>query len=542
MEPYRSLIMDIFQILEKGENSNIEFKSTLSGEHLEKDRRERLVSQMRYRLDAGNGTTYYILGVYDDGTPCSATREELEETLNIIKTTAREADARVTNMETFDRDGTFMRVTIQQEGKDRKKHLIVGTIGHVDHGKSTLLGSLTTGLPDDGKGKTRVFSDFLPHEIERGLSAELSHLIYGFTQEGEPILMKNPLDKKEMAHLIEKCHKFISFVDCPGHAPWLRTAIRGILGQKIDYALLTISAEDGITPITKEHMGIAYGMNYPVIVVITMIDKVSREGVRKTEKELFRLVRSVGHIPYRLEEKSDIDTIAERVVDGLLTPVMGTSAITMEGMNLLNYLLFRLPSTASEEEYRKPFLLFIDKVFSVRGAGTVVTGTVSQGVIKKGQDLLLGPIDANFREVRALSIMQHHYLMNQATVGDLIGISLRGAPRDDIRRGMVVTDDPNPQAIREFEAEIFILNHPTRIREGYEPIIHLNTISESAKFIRIYDKDFLCTGDMGRVRIQFKYHSHFVREGDQFLFRESKSKGLGGITRVLPGVPLPPAY
>jgi elongation factor 1-alpha len=526
--------MDIFQILQNGENSNIEFKSTLSGEHLEKDRHERLVSQMRYRLDAGNGTTYYILGVYDDGTPCSATHGELEETLNIIRNTAQQADALVTNVETFTKNGTFMRVTIQQEGKDRKKHLIVGTIGHVDHGKSTLLGSLTTGIPDDGKGKTRVFSDFLPHEIERGLSAELSHLIYGFNKQGEPLLMKNPLDKKEMAQLIEHCYKFISFVDCPGHAPWLRTAIRGILGQKIDYALLTISAEDGITPITKEHLGIAFGMNYPVIVVITMVDKVSRSEVRRIEKDLFRLVRSVGHIPYQLKEKSDIDTVAERVMDGLLIPVIQTSAVTMKGFDLLHYLFFTLPSTVSEEEYKKPFLLYVDKVFSVRGAGIVVTGTVSQGVIKKGQDLLLGPMDNTYRKVRALSIMQHHYLMNQATVGDLIGISLRGTRRDDICRGMVVTDTPTPQAIREFEAEIFILNHPTRIREGYEPIIHMNTISESAKFVTIYDKEFLCTGDMARVRIQFKYHSHFIREGDQFLFRESKSKGLGGVTRVVP--------
>ena len=526
--------MDIFQILQKGENSNIEFKSTLSGEHLEKDRHERLVSQMRYRLDAGNGITYYILGVYDDGTPCSATRPELEETLTIIRTTAREADARVTNVETFTKNGTFMRVTIQQEGKDRKKHLIVGTIGHVDHGKSTLLGSLTTGIPDDGKGKTRVYSDFLPHEIERGLSAELSHLIYGFTQQGEPLLMKNPLNKKEMAQLIEHCYKFISFVDCPGHAPWLRTAIRGILGQKIDYALLTISAEDGITPITKEHLGIAFGMQYPVIVIITMVDKVSREDLRTLEKELSRVVRGVGHIPYQIKEKSDIDTIANRVADGMLTPVLKTSAVTLKGFDLLNYLLFKLPSTASEEEYKNPFLLYIDKVFSIRGAGIVVTGTVSQGVIKKGQDLLLGPIDNAFRKVRALSIMQHHYLMNQATVGDLVGISLRGIRRDDICRGMVVTDTPTPQAVREFEAEIFILNHPTRIREGYEPIIHMNTISESAKFTTIYDKEFLCTGDMARVRIQFKYHSHFIREGDQFLFRESRSKGLGGVTRIFP--------
>ncbi len=519
-------------MLQDGETSNIEFKSTLNSEHLEKDRKERLVSQMKYRLDSGGGTAYYILGVYDDGTPCGATHQQLQETLTIIKTTAEEADAEVTNVETFSKKGQFMRVTIQQEGKDRKKHLIVGTIGHVDHGKSTLLGSLTTGVPDDGKGKTRVFSDFLPHEIERGLSAELSHLIYGFTKKGEPLLMRNPLDKKEMAHLIDRCYKFISFVDCPGHAPWLRTAIRGILGQKIDYALLTIAAEDGITPITKEHLGIAFGMKYPIIAAITMTDKVPEETVKRVEDELSQLVRAVGHIPYRIKEKADVKTIADKVADGFIVPVVRTSAVTMEGLDLLSDLFFRLPSTATEEEFRKPFLLYIDKVFSVRGAGTVVTGTVNEGVVKKGQDLLLGPVEGKFKKVRALSIMQHHYLMNQASVGDLIGISVRGAKREEIKRGMVVTDSPTVCAAKEFEAEVFILNHPTRIKEGYEPIVHLRTISESAKFVKICDREFLCTGDMARVKIQFKYHSYFIREGDQFLFRESKSKGLGGITKV----------
>lgn len=524
--------MDISQVLQNGETSNIEFKSTLNAEHLEKDRKERLVSQMKFRLDSGKGTCYYILGVYDNGTPCKATQQQLQETLNIIKTAAEEADSRITNIETFNKKGQFMRVTIQKEGKDRKKHLIVGTIGHVDHGKSTLLGSLTTGVPDDGKGKTRVFSDFLPHEIERGLSAELSHLIYGFTEKGESLLMRNPLDKKEMAHLIDKCYKFISFVDCPGHAPWLRTAIRGILGQKVDYALLTIAAEDGITPITKEHLGIAFGMKYPIIVAITMVDKVPEKAVKQVEHELSRLVRAVGHIPYHIREKADIATIADRVVDGFIVPVIRTSAVTLEGFDFLNYLFFKLPSTATEEEFKKPFLLYIDKIFSVRGAGTVVTGTVNEGVVKKGQDLLLGPLEGEFKKVRALSIMQHHYLMNQASVGDLIGISLRGVKREEIRRGMVVTDAPGVTAAKEFEAEVFILNHPTRIKEGYEPIVHLKTMSESAKFIKIYNREFLCTGDMARVRIQFKYNTHFIREGDQFLFRESKSKGLGGITKV----------
>lgn len=524
--------MSISRILKRGENSNIEFKSTLNGEHMEKDRRERLVAQMRYRLDSGDGTAFYIIGVYDDGTPCGATHQQLEETLSILETAAQEADARITKVESFKDKGELMRITIQKEGKDRKKHLIVGTIGHVDHGKSTLLGSLTTGMPDDGKGKTRIFSDFLPHEIERGLSAELSHLIYGFTETGETLLMRNPLDKKEMASLIDQCHKFVSFVDCPGHAPWLRTTIRGILGQKIDYALLTISAEDGITPITKEHLGIAFGMRYPVIVAITMTDKVEEERIRALEQELSRLVRAVGHIPFRIKEKEDIALIADKMNEGVFTPILRTSAVTLEGLDLLSHLLFSLPSTAKEEEYQSPFLLYIDKVFTVKGAGIVVTGTVSEGVVKKGQDLLLGPVEGKFKQVRALSIMQHHYLMNQATVGDLIGISVRGVKLEEIRRGMVVTDAVDPMHAQEFEAEIFILNHPTRIKEGYEPIIHLRTISESARFVKIYDREFLCTGDMARVRIQFKYHSYFIREGDQFLFRESRSKGIGGITKV----------
>jgi elongation factor 1-alpha len=523
--------MDISQVLQNGETTNIEFKSTLNSEHLEKDRKERLISQMKYRLDSGKGKAYYILGVFDDGTPCGATKKELRETLTIIKKTAQDADAQVTHVEPFD-DGQFMRVTIQREGKDRKKHLIVGTIGHVDHGKSTLLGSLTTGTPDDGRGKTRVFSDFLPHEIERGLSAELSHLIYGFTDRGEPLYMRNPLDKKEMAHLIDECHKFISFVDCPGHAPWLRTTIRGVLGQKIDYALLTVASEDGVTPITKEHLGIAFGMKYPVVAAITMVDKVSKERIKAVEKDLSSLIRKVGHIPYSIKDKEDVNIIADKVSDGFIVPIIKTSAVTMEGMDLLSHLLYRLPSTATEEEYTRPFLLYIDKVFSVRGVGTVITGTVSEGVVKKGQDLLLGPVKGEFKGVRALSIMQHHYLMNQATVGDLIGIAIKGVKHDDIKRGMVVTDADTVKAAREFEAEVLILNHPTRIKEGYEPIIHLRTISESAKFIKIYDREFLCTGDMARVRVRFKYKPHFIREGDQFLFRESRSKGLGGITRV----------
>ena len=139
------------------------------------------------------------------------------------------------------------------------EHVLIGTAGHVDHGKSTLVGALVTGTTDDGAGKTRIFLDVLPHEIARGLSADLSYAVYGI-KGGDVIHLKNPLNKKESANVVAEADKIISFVDTVGHEPWLRTTIRGIVGQKLDYGLLVVAADDGVTHITREHLGILLAM------------------------------------------------------------------------------------------------------------------------------------------------------------------------------------------------------------------------------------------------------------------------------------------
>lgn len=526
--------MSIHEILSNGERRNIEFKSSLSEVHLEKDRRERLVSQMRYRLECGGGKAIYVLGVEDDGEVCGYDDRTLERTISVIHTIASEAGAQIVDIKKFKEGGTFAKLKIEKDGKiSIKKHLIIGTIGHVDHGKSSLLGTLVTGIPDDGAGKTRIFSDFLPHEIERGLSAELSHLIFGFTSKGDPILLKNPLNKKEVASIVDKSYKFISFVDCPGHAPWLRTTIRGILGQKIDYALLVVSVDDSVTAITREHLGIVIAMHLPVFIIITKTDLATGERVREVEKDIASLLRRVGKVPYIVNSTEDIETAVERVGDAYLVPIMKTSCITRAGFSLLYDFLFRLPGKESGEDVGKPFLLYIDKVFKVLGAGTVVTGTVKEGIVKKGQELMVGPFPTGkFKTVRAISIMQHNFLQNQASVGDLIGVALKGVKPAEVRRGMVLSDASDLACVKTFEAEVLILNHPTRIKEGYEPIIHLNTIAESAIFRKIHDHEFLSTGDVARITFEFKYNPHCVRVGDRFLFRESRSKGIGWVLKV----------
>ncbi|KYC49691.1 MAG: Elongation factor 1-alpha [Candidatus Methanofastidiosum methylothiophilum] len=525
----------IHYVLEKGERRNIEFKSALGDEHLLKDRRERLSAQMKYRLKTGGGKAYYILGVSDDGKVVCQSEEEFEKTLEVIKKLAESIGAKIVEVERYHENGIFGRVTIEESRSDRgmKEHITIGTIGHVDHGKSTLIGTLLTGMEDDGVGKTRIFLDFLPHEIERGLTAEITHTVFGF-KGNDRIYLKNPLNKKEVADLIDRSDKIVSFVDCPGHEPWLRTTVRGILGQRVDYVLLIVAADDGVTPITKEHLGIALAMEIPLIIVITKVDKVSYEEAKKVIADVSSLLRRVGKVPLNVKDKETAKNVSKKVSERFLIPIIKASSITLEGIDILNELFLNLPEKTSEELYKRPFLMYIDKVYKVKGAGTVISGRVKEGVVKKGQELLLGPINDRYETVSCQSIKQHHLVQNRGEVGDILGIAIKGVDADQIKRGMVLKDENGEvKSVREFLAEIFILNHPTRIKEGYEPIIHLETISETVTFEKIYNQEYLSTGDRALIKMKFKYNSYYLTEGDKFIFREAKSKGIGGIKKIL---------
>ncbi|MEF8842193.1 MAG: EF-Tu/IF-2/RF-3 family GTPase, partial [Haloarculaceae archaeon] len=151
-----------------------------------------------------------------------------------------------------------------------------------------------------------------------------------------------------------------------------------------------------------------------------------------------------------------------------------------------------------------------------------------------GDELLLGPMsDGSFREVEVRSIEMHYHRVDEARAGRIVGIALKGVREADVRRGMALLPrDAEPTAIREFEAEVMVLNHPTRIGEGYEPVVHLETVSEAAAFYPEHGQ--LLPGDTGRARVRFKFHPYLVEEGQRFVFREGRSKGVGTVTSVEP--------
>jgi elongation factor 1-alpha len=518
-------------LVPRKENKNIEFKEKLSPEtHLKNEKRQHLASQMKFRLEVGNGKAIYIIGVDDKGTSKGLTELEFEETLAVLKTIARENNAEISKVEKFTENGKLIgRILISKSiEKKIKQHIIVASAGHVSHGKSTLIGSLITGKKDEN-GNAWLYLNVLPHEIERKLSADLHHALFGF-RGNKAIHLKNPLDKKERANLVEKADKIISFVDTVGHEPWLRTTIRGLVGQDIDYGMLVVAADDGVTHITKEHLGLLLAMNLPIITCITKIDKMGEKRIKEVEEQIENLLKSIGRIPFSVKNENDLIAIVDKL--DAIVPIIKTSAVSLQGYDLLNKLLLLLPER--KKEIDKPFLMFIDRVYNISGVGTVVSGTIKQGKLQPGKELILGPDDSgNFKKVKATSIEMHYHRLAEANAGLIVGIAIRGVKHEDVKRGMILCEEQlKPRAVKSFEAEILVLNHPTRIASGYEPVLHTNTIAESVK-LELLDKEYLKSGEEGKVRMTFKYKPQFVQEEDRFVFREGKTKGIGTITKIV---------
>jgi elongation factor 1-alpha len=525
--------------IERGERDGgeIEFKERLTREvHLAEGRMESLVAQLRHRVLSGDGEATYVLGVTDDGGLAGIAPDAFSETMDVLSLLADEADAHIADVETWSAgsdgnggsEGLVGLATLRDGGmfETDDDHLVIGTAGHVDHGKSTLVGTLVTGRADDGQGGTRGFLDVQPHEVERGLSADLSYAVYGFEDGGdEPVRMDNPHRKSDRARIVEEADRLVSFVDTVGHEPWLRTTIRGLVGQKLDYGLLVVAADDGPTKTTREHLGILLATELPTIVAITKADAVSDERLADVEREVESMLRDVGETPL-LVDRHGIDAAVAEVGDGVV-PLLRTSAVTKEGIGTLDRLFETLPKRATPA--REEFRLYVDRSYKVTGVGAVASGTVNSGTVEAGDELLLGPMaDGSFREVEVRSIEMHYHRVDKATAGRIVGIALKGVDEAEIERGMaLVPRESDPEPVREFEAEVMVLNHPTRIQEGYEPVVHVETVSEAAVFAP--EGGRLLPGDTGRTRVRFKFRPYLVEEGQRFVFREGSSKGVGTI-------------
>ena len=369
-----------------------------------------------------------------------------------------------------------------------KEHLNLAFIGHVDHGKSTLVGhlllqagSIAEQQLDSGEDKFRFIMDTTKEEQERGVTIDLAH---------------QKFSTKKYDYTV---------VDCPGHRDFVKNMITG--ASQADAGVLVVAADDGVKPQTKEHVFLSktLGINQ-IIIAINKMDVVdySEDKFNEVKEEVSNLIKTVGFNP------ADVPFIPLSAFVGDNISEKSSETPWYKGDTLIET-LDKL--TAPEKPTDLPLRVPIQDVYSITGVGTVPVGRVETGVMKKGENVIFEPAGAS-GEVK--SIEMHHEVFDIAEPGDNIGFNVRGVGKNDIRRGDVAGHTDNaPTVAKEFDAQIVVLQHPGVITVGYTPVFHCHTSQVACTFLELSKKlnpatgavdeenpDFLKTGNAAIVKIK----------------------------------------
>ena len=432
-----------------------------------------------------------------------------------------------------------------------KETCSINVAGRVNSGKSSLIGALVTGRPDDGKGSARSFLLTHPQEITRGQTADIHLSFMGFDGEGNVLHLDNPLSKEESARILDQSERIVTFFDAPGHREYSKTMIRSILGADAQYGLVLvpgpeeaylISKEEEKTgfprldEITREHLILMANQEAPFFVVISKIDKTKTEEVDLVLEVLRRSLKDIGKIPILVRSLDEVFPIVKEIGHGVIVPVIPVSTLNLESLGVLTELLKRIPSNSKAKTLSDAARAYVDKVYrGIKGTNVVVTGTVKSGVFKQGQNVIVGPDKNNqFHEGRLFSIEMFKSRISTVKAGDLFGFDIKDVEKHSIRRGQIITDPQEKiKSCREFEANIVVTRHPTKISVGYSPVLQAHTIQQTVVLKKIYDADYLSVGDFARVRLEFLMSPEAIGIDDKIVLREANTRAIGTIVEVL---------
>lgn len=384
-----------------------------------------------------------------------------------------------------------------------KPHVNIGTIGHVDHGKTTLTAAITKYLAKKGGAKFRDYAsiDNSPEEKARGITINTSHVEY-------------ETDKRHYAH-----------VDCPGHADYVKNMITG--AAQMDGAILVVAATDGPMPQTKEHILLAKQVGVPSIVVfLNKIDQIS-----KGDEELVELVEM--EINELLEQKGYANTPIIR--GSALKALEGDAEYEKCIGALMDAVDAHIPTP--EREVDKPFLMPIEDVFSISGRGTVVTGRVERGIVKVNDKLQIVGIKPT-RDTVATGIEMFNKLLDEARAGENVGLLLRGIEKNDVERGMVLVAPGTTKPHTKFKGTIYVLKKEEGGRHkpffsGYRPQFFLRTTDVTGTVTLPEGTEMVMPGDNVEITGEL-ICPVAMEEGMRFAIREGgRTIGAGTITKII---------
>ena len=423
----------------------------------------------------------------------------------------------------------------------------IAVIGNVDSGKSTLVGVLSKGITDDGRGSARLRVMNYPHEAELGRTSSISHEIMGFDANGAQVLPDRFVQNKTKywTEIVEKSHKIVTMIDLCGHEKYLKTTMFGLVGMVPDYAMIIVGANMGISRMTKEHLGICLALKIPFFVILTKIDMCPENVYKETMDTLMKILKSGGcnRKPVVVKTDEEIKVCAGALATDRICPIFTCSSVT--GQNIDKVIQFigllndRSEANKSIKSTEDSVQFDISENFMVSGVGVVVSGVMKSGTIKANTTLLLGPDKANiFRPVLVKTIHVNRVQADETHAGQYACLAIRPVTkkdtltRADFRKGMMLVDPVlKPDPIWEFEAEIVILHHATTIKEGYQAVMHCGVIRQAVS-IEELPKDILRTGDKSLVRFKFMFNAEYIKPGQTVLLREGRTKVLGVVTKV----------
>jgi elongation factor Tu len=386
-----------------------------------------------------------------------------------------------------------------------KPHVNVGTIGHVDHGKTTLTAAITTVLSKQAGNNTKAYKfdeiDNAPEEKERGVTINISHIEY-------------ETEKRHYAH-----------IDAPGHADYIKNMITG--AAQMDGAILVISAADGPMPQTREHVILARQVNVPAIVVfLNKVDQVD-------DKEIIDLVEAdVRELLKKYEYPGDEVPI---IKGSALKALEGDAEAEKSIMELMKAVDEYIPEPVRDTD--KPFLMPIEDVFAIKGRGTVVTGRVERGKLKLNEEIeIVGLKETKKTVVTGLEMFRK--TLDETVAGDNVGILLRGIEKDDVERGQLLAKTGSITPHTEYEAEVYILSKEeggrhTPFFTGYKPQFYIKTADVTGEVTLPEGIEMVMPGDSAKMKVKL-IQPVAMEEGFRFAIREGGSTvGAGAITKVI---------
>ena len=387
--------------------------------------------------------------------------------------------------------------------KRDKPHVNIGTIGHVDHGKTTLTAAITTVLAKAGLSELRSFDsiDNAPEEKERGITINTSHVEY------------------------QTANRHYAHVDCPGHADYVKNMVTG--AAQMDGAILVCAATDGPMPQTREHILLARQVNVPRIVVfLNKVDIVD-------DPEMIDLV-----------EMEVRELLSFYNFDGDNTPIIRGSALgALNGDAKWEEKVMELMAAVDEyiplppRDNEKPFLMPVEDVFSITGRGTVATGRIETGVIKVGEEIQIIGLGEEPKKSTVTGVEMFRKLLDQGEAGDNVGLLLRGIDKKEIKRGQVIAKPNTITPHKNFTAEIYVLKKEeggrhTPFHNKYRPQFFIRTLDVTGEILLPEGVEMVMPGDNVTINVELIYPVA-INEGLRFAIREGgRTVGAGQVTKI----------